>query len=110
MAGRKSPTTARWLSFIPGFGHIYAEAYLVGLLWFVIGQALLSLLYIKSPYIRITNWNTILIISIYILVVVWCMIRSSHIVVDKNAKQANQEYFAARELAEKKKYEQERLK
>jgi hypothetical protein len=97
---RKSPSIARLLSFIPGLGHIYAGAYPAGFLWLFISQGLLSLTYFKYPNIQISDWNKLIIISIYLLIVVWCMIHSSRIAAEKNALQANQQYFESRKYAE----------
>ena len=97
---RKSPTVARLLSFIPGLGHIYAGAYPAGFIWLFISQGLLSLIYVKYSNFQITDWNKLIIISVYLLIVVWCMIHSSRIAAEKNAALANQQYFESRKYAD----------
>jgi hypothetical protein len=103
MEGRKSPGIARLLSIIPGLGHLYTGAYPIGLIWLFIGQATLSLLYIKYTKIKITGWDNLYIVSAYLLIAVWCMVQSSRIAAEKNAQIASQAYFDTRRYADEQK-------
>ncbi|MCX7918283.1 MAG: hypothetical protein N3A72_01490 [bacterium] len=110
MDERKSTTVARILSFIPGLGHIYVGAYPAGFIWLIISQGLLSLVYVEYTNIKVTDWNKLIIVSIYILIVVWCMIQSSRLATERNATQANQQYFESRKYADETKRVEEMKK
>ncbi|MFB3895613.1 MAG: hypothetical protein ACE14V_04845 [bacterium] len=110
MEGRRSPAIARILSIIPGLGHIYAGAYPTGIIWLVIGQAILSLLYIKHTNIKIAGTDNLYIISAYILMVVWCMIQSSRFAAERNAQKASQAFFESRKYADDQKRVEEMKK
>ncbi len=103
MEGRRSPVIARVLSIIPGLGHLYAGAYPTGIIWLIVGQAILSLLYIKYTNIKITGTDNLYIISAYILMVVWCMVKSSRIAAERNAQTASQSFFEKRKYADEQK-------
>ena len=103
MEGRKSPIIARLLSIIPGLGHLYAGAYPAGIIWFFLGQATLSLFYIKYSFIKITSWDKLYIVSAYLVMVVWCMIQSSRIAAEENAQKASQAFFETRKYADEQK-------
>jgi hypothetical protein len=110
MEKRKFPAIARILSLIPGLGHFYAAAYPAGIFWFVIGQATLSIFYIKYSFIKISGWDNLYIISAYLIMVVWCMIQSSRIAAEKNAQKSSQAYFDTRRYADEQKRVEEMKK
>lgn len=110
MDKRTSPSVARLLSIIPGLGHIYAGAYPTGIIWLVIGQATLSLLYINHTHITITGTDNLYIISAYILMVVWCMVKSSRFATERNAQKASQAFFESRKYADEQKRVEEMKK
>jgi hypothetical protein len=107
--GRKSPTVARWLSIIPGLGHIYAGEYFSGIIWFIVGIPVITLLVLVKTFIP---GMALIRPSIYTLVLyaaffIWCSRDASRIVADKNARKAAQAEFANKK---KQKAEFERLK
>jgi hypothetical protein len=110
MEERKSPIIARILSIIPGLGHLYAGAYPIGIIWLVIGQATLSLLYIRQTYIKITGTDNLYVVSAYLLMVIWCMVQSSRIAAERNAQKASQAFFETRKYADEQKRVEEMKK
>lgn len=96
--GRKSPTVARWLSIIPGLGHIYAGEYLSGIFWFIISCPIMFMLGFFSIFslgfgsIR----PSLFFIICYIFLIIWCAREASRIVADQNARKAAQSEFSTK--------------
>ena len=94
--GRKSPTIARWLSIIPGLGHIYAGEYLAGIIWLIISFPLMFMLGI--PFILRYGLSafrpSLFFLLGYGFVVIWCAREASRNVADQNARKAAREQFA----------------
>ncbi|MDI6784890.1 MAG: hypothetical protein QME64_12470 [bacterium] len=96
--GRKSPTIARWLSIIPGLGHIYAGEYLAGIIWLIVSFPIMFMLGIPAMLIYgLSAFRPRLLFLIgYIFLVIWCAREASRIAADQNARKAAQEQFAVR--------------
>jgi hypothetical protein len=98
--GRKSPTVARWLSIIPGLGHIYAGDYFAGIIWFVISIPILFMLGVFQIFtyglgaIRLN----LFFIFCYVFLFIWCSREASRSVADQNSRKAAQKGFAAKKL------------
>lgn len=107
--GRKSPTLARWLSVIPGLGHIYAGEYFTGIIWFIISIPIMFMLGLFGVFFY--GWGafrpSLLFIVIYFFLFIWCAREASRIVADKNTRKAAQTQFSSKK---KEKEEFEKMK
>lgn len=94
--GKKSPTVARWLSIIPGLGHVYAGEYFTGLIWFIVGIPVLVILYVVKIYIpgMALIRPSLYVFVLYAAFFLWCSNDASRIVADKNARKAAQTQYA----------------
>lgn len=101
--GRKSPSLARWLSLIPGLGHIYTGEYFTGVILLIIFVPLLFVGHLFSGYFpdmkyfstRVSGAGFIL----YGLAVFFSAREASNTAADKNARKAAQARFAAEKKA-----------
>jgi membrane protein implicated in regulation of membrane protease activity len=107
--GRKSPTLARWLSIIPGLGHIYAGEYLAGIIWFIVSIPIMFMLGVFQVFsygfgaIRLN----LFFLFCYGFLVIWCAREASRTVAEQNARKAAQNQFSCKK---KEKEEFERMK
>ena len=104
--GRKSPSLARWLSIIPGLGHLYAGEYFAGIIWLLLSFPLMFML--GLPFIFVYGFRafrpSLFFLFCYGFVVVWCAREASRNVADQNARKAAQEKYASLKQ-EKKEFE-----
>ena len=103
--GRKSPTIARWLSFIPGLGHIYAGAYLSGIIWLFISLFTIYLFWYLS--IMGLIWYLVLFFMfIDIPLISYSARGASKFTADNNSRIAMQDEFRAKKTTAEKVVEQ----
>jgi ABC-type bacteriocin/lantibiotic exporter with double-glycine peptidase domain len=97
---RKSPTIARWLSIIPGIGHLYAGAYISGIIWLIFS---LFIIFLIRYLAAIVFWYPIIfIIFIYIPLVSYTASSASKLCAEIHSRKALNEEFSAKKRTKEK--------
>ncbi|MFB3895615.1 MAG: hypothetical protein ACE14V_04855 [bacterium] len=74
---KKYPELAGFLSLLPGLGHMYAQAYITGLIWLVISAVIIFLIIYIFP---------ILFLICYIILILKCIPEAITLTAEHNAR------------------------
>jgi hypothetical protein len=98
---RKSPTIARWLSIIPGLGHLYAGAYISGIIRFIVFLVIIYLFW--ELFIMKLIWYLVLFFMFVGIPLVSYSARSaSKYCAEINSRKAMNEEFSAKKRTQEK--------